>query len=303
MTTVVCLGLATLDTIYAVPHHPEPDGRVCATDVAVAGGGPAATAAVTLARLGVDVAFVGAVGDDDVGGEIGDGLEREGVDASELAVVRGAHSPRSTILVEGTRRTIVHFPGTLPPLAPSARAVGLCREAAWVHVDHVGYSAAPGGVRLSVDAGIPIDGLDLRRVALYAPPESVLRESFGTAAAALDAGAELVVVTRGGDGSAAFTPDGSVEAPGVALEPVSTLGAGDVFHGALLARLLDGAGLADALAFANACAALSCRALDGRSAIPTRDEVAALTRDRLATAADTVTAAVTASDLVEDTSR
>jgi sulfofructose kinase len=32
--------------------------------------------------------------------------------------------------------------------------------------------------------------------------------------------------------------------------------------------------LADALAFANRAAALSCRALDGRSAIPTLEEVA-----------------------------
>jgi sulfofructose kinase len=303
VTAVVCLGLATLDTIYAVPHHPEPDGRVFATDVAVAGGGPAATAAVTLARLGVEVAFVGAVGDDDVGGEIAAGLAREGVDASELAVVPGARSPRSTILAEGARRTIVHFPGTLPPLAPSVRALELCRKAEWVHVDHVGYAAAPDGVRLSVDAGIPIEGLDLRRVALYAPPESVLHEAFGTAEAAIEAGAEVVVVTRGRDGSAAYTRDGAVEAPGVPVDAVSTLGAGDVFHGALLARLLHGGGLADALAFANTCAALSCRALDGRSAIPAPGEIAALTRDAFVTGSGPITASGTASDSVDGNTR
>ena len=274
MTRVVCLGLATLDTIYVVPHHPEPDGRVFATDVAVAGGGPAATAAVALARLGVDVAFVGAVGDDEAGKEIAAGLEREGVDASELAVVAGARSPQSTILVEGGRRTIVHFPGTLPPLMPTARALGICRDAEWVHVDHVGYGASPPGVRLSVDAGIPIEGLDLRRVMLYAPPEPVLREDFGSPQTALDAGADLVVVTRGGDGSAAYTRDGEVfDAAAVAIEPVSTLGAGDVFHGALLAALVEGMPLPDALMFGNTCAALSCRALDGRSGIPTRDQL------------------------------
>jgi sugar/nucleoside kinase (ribokinase family) len=54
---------------------------------------------------------------------------------------------------------------------------------------------------------------------------------------------------------------------------VSTLGAGDVFHGALLAALLDGQPIDDALRFANAAAGLSCRALDGRSGIPSRREV------------------------------
>jgi sulfofructose kinase len=59
----------------------------------------------------------------------------------------------------------------------------------------------------------------------------------------------------------------------VPCDPVSTLGAGDVFHGALLAYLVRGALLRDALAAANGAAALSCRALDGRSAIPTLDEL------------------------------
>ena len=65
------------------------------------GGGPAATAAVALARAGIETYFVGAVGDDDVGRQIRTGLEQEGVDVSELAVTSGARSPQSTILVGG----------------------------------------------------------------------------------------------------------------------------------------------------------------------------------------------------------
>jgi sugar/nucleoside kinase (ribokinase family) len=62
-----------------------------------------------------------------------------------------------------------------------------------------------------------------------------------------------------------------VSAPAFPVDVVSTLGAGDVFHGALLAQLVRDVPLPDALA--NACAALSCRALDGRSAIPTGEEL------------------------------
>jgi sulfofructose kinase len=270
---IVCVGLATLDTITAVPSWPEPDERVVASEHAVAGGGGAATAAVTLARLGVPAVFVGAVGDDDAGAAIREGLQREGVDVSELAVVAGARSPQSSILVVGDgTRTIVHYPGTLPRLDLSARARDLCRAAAWVHVDHAGYAAAAGligEIRLSIDGGNPIDGLDLRGVALYAPTESALRARFGGAQAALEAGAELVVVTRGVAGSVAYTQDGAVvEAPAPKVEVVSTLGAGDVFHGALLAQLVRAVPLPEALATANEVAAASCGALDGRSAIP-----------------------------------
>jgi sulfofructose kinase len=61
-----------------------------------------------------------------------------------------------------------------------------------------------------------------------------------------------------------------VSVPAPAVDPVSTLGAGDVFHGALLAGLVRELPLEEALADANAVAAASCAALDGRSAIPVR---------------------------------
>jgi sugar/nucleoside kinase (ribokinase family) len=271
---VVCIGLATLDTITAVPRHPGPDDRVVATAHAVAGGGPAATAAVALARLGVPVHFVGAVGDDRAGDDVRAALEAEGVDVSELVTVAGATTPRSSILVGDGTRAIVTFPGGPPRFELGARARRLCREAAWVHVDHAGYACAPRDACLSVDGGNPIGGLDLAGVELYAPTEARLREDFGDAEAAIAAGAELVVVTRGAEGSYAWTAEGKVaEAPAFQVHVVSTLGAGDVFHGALLAGLVRGAPLADALAAANAAAALSCRALDGRSAIPTEKEL------------------------------
>jgi sulfofructose kinase len=268
---VVCAGLATRDTIWRIPAHPAPDGRVVATDVAVAGGGPAATAAVTLARLGVDVAFAGAVGDDDAGTFVLHGLAVEGVDISLLAIVPGAQTPQSAILVgPGGDRAIIHHPGNAS--FPETEA-----EADWLHVDHAAFRhvrcQTPGQV--SLDGGNPIEGLDLQGISLYAPTEERLREDFGDAQGALDAGAELVVVTRGSEGCVATTRAGEiVEAGGVPCDGfVSTLGAGDVFHGALLAYLVRGATLDDALLAANTAASLSCRALDGRSAIPLLDEL------------------------------
>jgi sulfofructose kinase len=228
-----------------VPHHPGADDRVVATQRVVAGGGPAATAAVTIARLGVGTRFVGVV----------DG-ELPGVDVVRMP----GHVVESTVLVSGSARTIVtetpeRF--TAPP-----EALG---GADWVHVDHVGWPAVPASddLLLSVDGGDPIEGLDLERVALYAPPE------------AADDGrrARLTVVTRGAAGCTAFAGGETIDVPAHPVDVVSTLGAGDVFHGALLACLVRGLELRDALVRANACAALSCRALDGRSAIPTWDEL------------------------------
>jgi sugar/nucleoside kinase (ribokinase family) len=124
-------------------------------------------------------------------------------------------------------------------------------------------------------------------IELYAPTERVLRARFpapdlgGALAAAVAAGPRLVVATLGDAGSIAAerTADGRIrqhdQAPAFAVPIVSTLGAGDAFHGGLLAALVDGYATPEALIRANAVAALSCRALDGRSGLPNRAELEA----------------------------
>jgi sulfofructose kinase len=249
---IVCVGVATRDTIYVVPRHPAADDRVVASERVVAGGGPAATAAVTIARLGVDARFVGVID-----GELG-----EGVDVVRLP----GRMVESTILVGDGTRTIITT-GAEPPTVPPEALEG----AEWVHVDHLGYPALRSlrvrldNARVSVDASNPIDELSLEGVDLYAPSE---RTDDGRRA-------PLTVVTRGERGCIAYTNDETLEVPGFPVDAVSTLGAGDVFHGALLACLSRGLQLRDALVRANACAALSCRGLDGRSAIPTWGELEA----------------------------
>lgn len=171
---IVCVGLATRDTIYGVPAFPDPDGRVVATERVVAGGGPAATAAVAIAKLGVPVRFVGVV----------DG-ELEGVDVVRMP----GRMVESTILVgDGTRAIVTEAPErfTCPRDALA--------DADWVHVDHVGYGAvARGDFALSIDGGNPIPGLDVADVDLYAPNrDDGLR-------------AKLTVVTRGADGCTAYS--------------------------------------------------------------------------------------------------
>ena len=249
---IVCVGLATRDTIYAVPRHPAADDRVVATERAVAGGGPAATAAVAIARLGVHVRFVGVIDGD-----------LEGVEVVRIP----GRMVESTILVGDGTRTIVTTEADRFDL-PGA----VVEDADWVHVDQVGYGSlesfsdrAAAAWRLCVDGSNPIPGLSLEGIDLYAPSEKT------------DDGrrARVTVVTKGARGCTAYSDGETIEVPGFPVDSVSTLGAGDVFHGALLACLARDLSLRDALVRANACAALSCRALDGRSAIPSWDELEA----------------------------
>lgn len=283
---LVCMGLATQDTIVVVPRWPEPDGRLIVDAIVRAGGGPAATAAVAAASLGRTAALVGVVGDDPTGVTVRSDLAAAGVDVDLLAV-HGGRTPESVVLVNRAdgARTILHAPGgepgSLPP--PALRA---CLAAEWVHVDHAGWPVLSGvpteqvpRSRVSVDAGNPMPDLELGGLGLYAPTAEALAARYpgltlpAAVARALAEGARRVVVTFGAGGALAAELAGTWRVAGASVDVVSTLGAGDIFHGALLAGLIGGRPLPEALRMANLAAALSCRALDGRSAMPTASEL------------------------------
>jgi sulfofructose kinase len=286
-----------LDAIALVDRFPHPDERQVAQEVRYAGGGPAATAAVAAARLGVPSALVGTVGDDPEGEQVLAALRAEGVDVSGVEVRAGEPSGASVVIVDASRgtRAICTRPVPRPAVPAHGPAAELVAGASWVHADHLGWAAvqewlrtAPAArPRISVDAGNPIPGFRPAGVDLYAPTVEQLVRRYGDRpvpdllAAAIAEGARTVVATRGGDGAVAATADGAhLCAPGHRVEVRSTLGAGDVFHGALLAAHVHGLPLQECLRYANAAAALSCRGLDGRSAIPTHEDVlAALAAD------------------------
>ncbi|MFD4971706.1 carbohydrate kinase family protein [Streptomyces sp. NPDC058424] len=291
--SVVFVGAATLDAIAAVAHLPAPDERQITEDLSFAGGGPAATAAVAAVRLGLgDVSFVGAVGDDEEGARILEGLRAEGVDVSAVERKPRQRSQSSVVLVDRASATRAICTRSIAPLnfAPGSLAAERLRDATWVHADHLGWPAlAPlldetgaRRPRLSLDGGNPVPGLTHAALDLYVPTLDMLVQAYGNREsqalldAALAEGARCVVATMGAEGAVAASADGTrCAVPAHPAEIVSTLGAGDVFHGALLTAVVRGEPLSACLAYAAAAAALSCRALDGRSAIPRHDEVVA----------------------------
>ena len=282
---VACVGVITMDTIALVDKYPSEDERVLAHEITRGGGGPAAVAAVALARLGIATAIIGTIGDDADGREILEIFKREGVDTSGVSI---GETPTAGSVIVASKEHSARAISTRQPVkqAPANEAAQqIVREAQWIHCDHVGINrlaelgiSRGNGPQISFDAGYGVENFDVNLVDLFVPtdrqmalrhPDLSLEDAMRKDA--LYAG-NTVVATCGSDGSAAYK-DSYVTAPGFAVDVVSTLGAGDVFHGALMAQVVEGRPLPDALRRANAVAALSCRGLDGQSAIPTRKEL------------------------------
>lgn len=283
----VCVGVITMDTIALVQKYPGEDERVMADEISRAGGGPAAVAAVALSRLGVRSAIVGTIGDDVDGKEVLQIFEREGVDTSGISI--GSSPTAGSVIVasrEHSARAIsTRQPVVQAPINDAAR--DLISRAQWLHVDHVGIKrldeigvSRGKGPQISFDAGYGVESFDPIIVDLFVPTDRqmALRYPGIDLAVALEndslKAGNTIVATQGSAGSAGFSPEsGLVTAPGFKVDVTSTLGAGDVFHGALVAQIIQGFSLQDSMRRANAVAALSCRGLDGQSMIPTTNEL------------------------------
>jgi fructokinase len=92
---------------------------------------------------------------------------------------------------------------------------------------------------------------------------AILRQRYGL---------ELAAMTRGERGALVQTAADQVEVPGVPVRVVDTIGAGDAFTAGLLAMVLEGKRLEEAVVFANRLAARVAAAVGGTPRID-REEV------------------------------
>jgi fructokinase len=262
---IVVAGEALIDRLVAS------DGSV--RDVP--GGGPFNTAR-TIARLGVPVAFLGCLSTDAAGVRLRGALEGDGVDAS---FVTSTDAPTTLAVArlddDGVARYAFEVEGTsAPELSGAAVRAALAWKPEALHVGSLGLvlepmataladgvrEAAPDTLVMLDPNGRPDAIPDLRayldRLLGIVPRVDIVKASQedldmlwpgmpATVAAhrLLTAGPRLLVVTRGAEPVTAFTPEWSVDVAVPVRPVVDTVGAGDAFGGALLARLVErGAG-------------------------------------------------------------
>ena len=91
---------------------------------------------------------------------------------------------------------------------------------------------------------------------------------------------QTVVITLGARGAYVATRREQLTIAAYRVEPVDTTGAGDTFCGALATALSQQKKLADAIAFANAAAALATTKLGAQPSAPTAAAIAELIKER-----------------------
>jgi sulfofructose kinase len=285
---VLCVGHASHDLVFSVPHHPEADEKIFAEALINCGGGPAANAAVTVARLGFAAAFAGYLGNDLYGDAHLEEFRREGVFTGLIA--RGpSPTPLSAILVKPDgRRALVNYKGDTRIL-PAGR-IDFSTIAPKVvlfdgHEPELSESLSAWTKNRSVptllDAGSLHPGTERLMFAVdyLVCSEKFARQWLGEdcpdrALSALGERSPAVVITLGERGLI-WKKDGATGSlPAFPVDALDTTGAGDAFHGAFAAALAAGQSWPDLLRYASAVGALCCTRLGARPGLPYREQVA-----------------------------
>ncbi|MEP6945446.1 MAG: carbohydrate kinase family protein [Acidobacteriota bacterium] len=294
---VAGFGTNAVDYLIRVPNYPEFGSKVELTEYSQAAGGEVATTMVGLARLGLKTAYAGRFGDDAAGDFGVQTLADEGVDISHAERIAGAGTQIAFIVIDGTsgERTVIWQRDAKLAFTRDEAPLSLVRDARVLHLTPhdtaaclaMAQAAKAAGTIVSIDIDNVFDGVEevLQNVDILIASSEFPERFLGisdprTALSEMRArfGCGIVGVTLGANGALLLGPDGQFvesagfEVPGGCRD---TTGAGDAFRVGLLQGFFRRESIADAARRANAVAALKCRAVGARTALPDPDELQA----------------------------
>ena len=257
---ILAVGLCTVDLVQRVDSLPAPGEKVQSTSVSLAAGGPATNAAITMALLGAQVRLVTALGSHPLADLARRDVEAYGVEVVDVLPERAEPPAVSAVSVrrsDGERTVVSH----------NAAGVGV---SAWFNMSDVDTVLLDGHhPELALNAAREAVGPVVLDAGSWKPvfPDLLPHVDVCACSSAFRDPVDCPVVTwtNGPDPvrwqAGADTGEVGVEQ----VRAVDTLGAGDVWHGALalgmdrLGRVPTGADMPALIAYANQVAGVRVR--------------------------------------------
>lgn len=297
-TYVATVGLAVVDHVFQVETLPTLAEKHFASTAHNVVGGIATNAALAVLNLGGRAKLFTRVGNDAAGTFVNSYLKKSGVELDQITVVNNQMTATSAVIVDqqGERMIVNYKPAELfkdPPLLDGKSLL----EAGSVLADLRWTVGTREIFKLAKARNIPtILDFDLA-------PDEIPDEVFNNTSHIIFAEAALrrftkktdlsaalrvmndiyphilLAVTAGANGILFMNRDSRIQhIQSRPVKVVSTLGAGDVFHGAAALALKDGKSFEHALRFANDVSAVMVAKPTTGNRLPTLNEVEELQR-------------------------
>jgi len=262
----------------------------------------------TIARLGLEALFIGAVGNDDFGSLITKRLRNDGVDISHIKVIEDYATGVAfvTYFDDGSRKFIFHlanaatgqiFPEDINPeyltnlsylhvIGSTLSTNENCADACFKAME---YTLMNGG-KISFDPNFRPELINEKEVRKYFEPvirnshivfptEEEIRVITGktdldqACEKLLTMGPEIIAIKQGGLGSTVYTKNERHTVPAFDVKEIDPTGAGDCYCAGFLTGLLKGLSLQETAKFANAVGALAVTKKGPMEGAPMFEEV------------------------------
>jgi len=290
----VGFGLNAVDHLIVVSEYPRFDTKVRFSEYKRSAGGQTASAMVALQRLGLRTAYAGRFGSDEDGRFGLRAIESEGVNLDYAETIEGADNQVAFIIIDARsgERTIIWDRDERLSYAPGEVPIDLATRGRVLHLDAhdppacavMAKAARKAGAIVTADIDNVYEGvqdllpsIDVLITSAEFPNRLLGINDRRAGMLELKAryGCPIVGVTMGVEGAliyceGEFISSPAFEVPGGCRD---TTGAGDAFHAGFICGMLRQEPLESCLKFGNAVAALKCRALGARAALPTTEEL------------------------------
>ena len=291
---VIGFGTNAVDYLIQVPEYPAFNSKIELDNYVQLAGGEIASTMAGLRRLEIKTAYVGRFGADAAGDFGLQTLIDEGVNVEYAEQIKGAQTQIAFIVIDirNGERTVIWKRDKNLSYAPEDVPVELMQKTKIFHATphdalacaRLAKEAKTNGAIVSIDIDNIFDGLTemIPLVDIFISsaefPEKLLGISDRKKALReinRRFGCPVVGMTLGENGSLILCENKFIETEGYAVPNgcKDTTGAGDAFRVGFLYGLLKGETVETSAQMANAVAALKCRAVGARTALPNESEL------------------------------
>lgn len=290
----VGFGTNAVDYLVVVPKYPAFNSKIELVDYTQLAGGEIASTMAGLARLGMKTAYVGRFGKDQAGDFGIQTLRDENVNVDFAEQIAGAKTQIAFILIDerSGERTVIWKRDHKLAYRTEEAPVELAKKCQVFHATphdapacaSMARAAKESGAVVSIDIDNLFEGVEelLPLIDIFISSETFPERLVGirdpkTALREIKTryGCRIAGMTLGEKGSLLLCENEFVETPGYAVPNgcKDTTGAGDAFRVGFLYGLLKGETVEISVQMANGVAALKCRELGARTALPETSEL------------------------------